>query len=153
MPPILLQLWPWVYPLYYHHHHHPPLCSTPIMSGYICLQLSCEICEPPSALPWLGQVEVLGNYVQPSSSPKETLPSLMADLCYLCPPPSLPGLGLNLARQNEGKGLGRSIFRTTWFTVIGVFKKFKVSCHRPTICVHSADSPLHATSWGNYVLC
>lgn len=49
----------------------PRLCSTPIMSGYICLQLSCEICKPLSALPWLGQVEVLGNYEQPSSPPRD----------------------------------------------------------------------------------
>lgn len=55
--------------------------------------------------------------------------------------PPLLGLGLNLARQNEGKGLDGGIFRATWFTVIGVFKKLKVSCHRPTISVRSADSP------------
>ena len=29
----------------------------------------------------------------------------MADLSYLWPPPPLLGLGLNLAQQNEGKGL------------------------------------------------
>lgn len=64
----------------------------------------------------------------------------MADLSYHCPPPPLLGLEFILARQNEVKGSVWSIFRNTCSTVIGVFKKLKVSCHRPSVSVLLTDS-------------